>query len=405
MTTLRVYLDLPPEANTDAEWVLYDSEGGVVRSGRDRPAGWPDADALEAVVAARHGRVATLTLPPLPPARLLPAARFALEDQLAGGTDDSHLAVGTQNAAGAVRVAVVADAWMRALAAASERLGIGWSRMVLESDLAQAPPAGWCWCAAALAQPGFVRTSEGATIAVGAAPGEGPPDELRLALAGNRGQRPRAVRIDIGGATPALAAHCRTATGVDFVPGSPWRWSAASPAAFAAAIDLRLAPAGTAAKGIGGSLARALRPALWVGAATLAIHLLATTGSWVWLQWQAWQVERDLTALARAVAPDDTSGVAPATVIARRDAAARHRAGLVAPDDLLPILARAAPALAALPPGAIRSLRYANDHVVLDLQKLDPAQPARLQQELQRQGLVAVAAPTASGSRVRVGRD
>jgi hypothetical protein len=84
---------------------------------------------------------------------------------------------------------------------------------------------------------------------------------------------------------------------------------------------------------------------------------------------------------------------APATAIARRDAALRHRAGLVADDDALPVLARAAPALATLPAGAVRSLRFADGHVVFELQKLDAAQPMRMQRELQRAGLVSIAAP------------
>ncbi len=70
-----------------------------------------------------------------------------------------------------------------------------------------------------------------------------------------------------------------------------------------------------------------------------------------------------------------------------------------------PCLARAAPALASLPAGALRSLRYADGHVVVELQKQDAAQSARTQRELQRAGLVAIMAPTATGARIRIGLD
>jgi hypothetical protein len=97
--------------------------------------------------------------------------------------------------------------------------------------------------------------------------------------------------------------------------------------------------------------------------------------------------------------------MAPAAAVARRDGELRHRAGLAANNDLLPLLARAAPAMSAIPGGAIRSLHYADGHVVFELQKLDPSQTTRLQRELQHQGLVAIAVPTANGARLRIGLD
>ena len=104
-------------------------------------------------------------------------------------------------------------------------------------------------------------------------------------------------------------------------------------------------------------------------------------------------------------AQGSASETSPTTALARRERDLKHRAGLAAPDDFLPLLARAAPAFAALSTGAIRSLSYADTHLLLDLQKTDPAQASRLQQELQKLGLVAIAAPTATGARLRVGVD
>jgi len=42
---------------------------------------------------------------------------------------------------------------------------------------------------------------------------------------------------------------------------------------------------------------------------------------------------------------------------------------------------------------------------VLELQKVDAAQTSRIQHELQQAGLVAIAAPSASGARLRIGLD
>jgi len=150
---------------------------------------------------------------------------------------------------------------------------------------------------------------------------------------------------------------------------------------------------------------RLLRPAIWIAACALGIHVFASVGQWLWLEWQTTKAQSELRALAQGSAPEEAASAAPATAIMRRDATLRHRAGLVADDDALPLLARAAPALATLPAGAIRSLRFADGHVVFELQKLDPSQPARVQRELQRAGLVTIVAPTATGARLRVGLD
>ena len=405
MSTLRVYLDAPPDANKDADWALFDAADRLIRSGRSRRTDWPAADSLEAIIAAGLGRLVTLTLPPVPASRVASAVGFALEDQLAGVPEDSHIAAGPQGSDGRVQVAIVAQTWMRAFAAGSARAGIPWRRILLESDLAQPPSGGWCWCASALDRTGFVRTAEGTTLAVGPATGNAPPQELVLAVAGSRKNRPTQVRADVADGTPALLAAATEATGVPFVAGAPWRWSAATPAAFRAAINLQTSFNAGAAPTTRVDLSRLFRPALWLVGCALGIHVLATAGQWVWLQWQTTQLQRELVALAQSAAPEDAGNAAPATAIARRDAALRHRAGLVADDDVLPLLARAAPALATLPAGAVRSLRFADGHVVFELQKLDASQPMRMQRELQRAGLVTIAAPTATGVRLRVGLD
>jgi len=147
-TTLRVWVDDPPEAGREFAWVLFDAAGGQVGGGRSLPSAWPAAERREAVVAARQGRIVTLKLPPLPPGRVVAAARFALEDQLADTPDESHIAVGSERSSTGLRVAIVASNWMAAFVAASQRVGLNWDRAVLESDLALAPARGWRWCAA-----------------------------------------------------------------------------------------------------------------------------------------------------------------------------------------------------------------------------------------------------------------
>jgi general secretion pathway protein L len=404
MTTLRVYLDFPPDPARELEWALFDDANRLVRRGRAPLAGWPSAEGREAVIAAAHGRLVTVKLPPLPSPRLQSAVSFALEEQLAGAPEDSHVAPGRQSADGSLRVAIVGAAWMRAFEAASKRCLIRWRRVLLESDLARPPAGGWCWCAESLERAGFVRTDSGSSIAVGPPPAAGLPEELALALAGSA-RRPRLVRVDVAGVDHALLEHARTQTGVEFTAGPSWHWSGADPTAFDTAIDLQVGAFDTASVAPRMDVTRLFRPALWIVGAALTIHLLAGVGEWLSLQWQLRALDREMSALAQVAGGEVAAGVAPASAIARRHGELRHRAGLAASNDLLPLLARAAPAMSAIPGGAVRSLHYADGHVVFELQKLDPSQTTHLQRELQQQGLVAIAVPTANGARLRIGLD
>jgi general secretion pathway protein L len=407
-TTLRALVDASLDAGRTYEWALFDGGNRLIRAGRDRPAAWPAADRREAVIAATHGRLTTVTVPPLPPARAGAAVRFAVEEQLADAPEESHVAFAPQAADGSVRTAIVADDSMRAFLASSERCGIRWDRALLESDLAPPAPGSWRWCAGSVTNAGFVRTDRGATIAVGSAHGDMPPGELMLALSSAGEKAPRSVRVDADGASAALLANAKQETRVEFLAGKAWRWSEATPAAFASAIDLLTGSYDAAApRGQRTYFAKLLRPALWIAALAIGIQIVAGVGEWLWLRWQTSAVDRDLASIARAAVPEYAAGtdpeLTPIAALMRRERDLKHRAGLAARDDFVPLLARAAPALGQLPPGAVRGLAYADGHVTLELQKLDPEQTSRVQRELQQAGLVSIAAPTASGARLRIG--
>src|SRR5439155_26278799 len=200
-----------------------------------------------------------------------------------------------------------------AFVSASQRCGLSWDRAILESDLAPAPAGSWRWCTPAIAQSGFVRTDRGTTTAVGPAQGDAPPAELALALARGGADLPRMVRVDADGASPALLSRARALTGIEFVAGTPWRWANATPPAFAGAIDLLSGRYGAEASRPAANLSRLLRPALWIAAIAIGIHVAATVGNWLWLRWESAAIDRELTALARAAVPEFAQGSASET--------------------------------------------------------------------------------------------
>ena len=80
------------------------------------------------------------------------------------------------------------------------------------------------------------------------------------------------------------------------------------------------------------------------------------------------------------------------------------RTGSPAPDDALPLLARASAALAALPPGTVKSAVYSDGHWTFDLGRVDAgAGAARLDARMRAGGIPALVATSAAGTRIRVG--
>ena len=77
-------------------------------------------------------------------------------------------------------------------------------------------------------------------------------------------------------------------------------------------------------------------------------------------------------------------------------------ARLSAPDDALPLLARAAPALAAVPAGKWKRAVYASGAWTLEFATLDDAVRDALIRRLADAGLTALHANNAGGLRVRI---
>jgi hypothetical protein len=357
---------------------------------------------LEFVLAAAQVRVARITLPPLPASRVADAARFALEDQLAGPDGTHHIAVAAQAKDGGIRVAVASRSLLASIAEGEFAV----ARIVAEPELA-IPSVDWTWCARDPDAAGFVRRPDGSAFPVDAPSPDGAlPPELALALAQSRrgGPARSCVRVDAPFAASSLSRWQRE-TGVDFRPGHPWRWEAASPAAFADAIDLLPAPArapGTSRT----SPTRLFAPALALAAAALLFHVAATVGEWASLRYATWRAEREWIGIATAAGVPPDAATSPATAraaLARRYAALRHGQGLPAPDDALPLLARAMPALAVLPAGGVKSASYADGHWTLDLVGPDAAMVAGLDARLRAEGVPALVATSATGTRVRFG--
>jgi hypothetical protein len=340
-------------------------------------------------------RVAALALPPLPPSRVAAAAAYALEDRLATPADAAAIAVGERGRDGRVLAVVVARDFAMAL------LGVtpAFARAIAEPELA-APSRGWRWCESE--HSAFVRTEDGSAFAVSRSADPALPAELEhaLARAAHAGGAPDEVSVERV-VEPTRLAEWTRATGVPFRAAAPWRWDLASADAFAGAVDV-LSPLRRPAPGAAARSGTGLRIAAGTLAAAGVLHVAATLVTWGWSAVEIANVRRDLVPVAVQAGATGATPQTAAADIARVHAEARHRAGLAAPGDALPVLARAAPALAALPPGALKTATWNGGAWTLELAPLDDAALTALVERLADAGLAALHARTASGVRARV---
>jgi len=406
MTTLRILASALPAAKQPLSWALFDATGVLRDTGTAGGDALPAADRLEVVIGAGQARIACVTLPPLAPGRVEGAAAFAVEDQIAGPGDAQYLATSAQAADGQVRVVIVVRDMIAAWSAFSAG-GLAVARIVAEPDLV-AHDTVTHWCARdAAGRDGFIRLADGRALPVGTIGPDGSlPAEIVLALGPSqkKGHVDANVNVDAPVTDASLARWTRE-TGTNFARGKPWRWHDAGPNAFAAALEL---PQGDASTPLarGRELRQLFIPALAIATIVLALHVVLTLGEWTVQKYSTWQRGREWAVVAAAAGVAPAQAAAPssaAAAIARRYATEKHAHGQPAPDDALPLLARSAAALTALPPGTIKSAVYSDGHWTFDLGRVDADAARRLDAAMRASGIPALVATSNAGTRMRVG--
>jgi Type II secretion system (T2SS), protein L len=397
MTTLRVLVDAVPAPGRAFGYALVDAAGRVAARGRGEPSQWPRADTRVAIVDAPLVHVAALKLPPIQPARLADAVRFALDDQLAAATDSMHIAHGAQAKDGRVQAIALARDLMRAI---DERMP-GFARIVALPSLLPAR-ADWQWAYDRDGR-GFLLRPDASAFAVAAS--SGAPAEIALAVsqAQRAGRGP--ARIVAHGPDARSALPSPQIGGVRVESGPSWAWdgTGALAADVAAAPDLRQGAFTAAGQRDGAADARRRwRPALALTLAAVAFSALAGAGTWAYDGIDAWRDERAAISLARDIGQPAQDFAGAIAAISLRYAEARHVAGLAAPDDALPLLARAAPALAALPPGKWKRATYGGGAWTFEFGALDDVARDALLARLSAAGITALAANNPGGVRVRI---
>lgn len=395
MSILRVVLEaVPLPARADA-WALFDAHGHRLRSGHGVPSTWPDAARREGVLAASRVRLTSLQLPPMPADRVAAAAAFALEDMFARPASEQHLHVSARDAKGRVMATVT----QRVLVDALSR---NFARLVAEPALAPLPKANrWLWLPSAAADT-FIRQPDGAAFAV-SHPRDAMtlPTELALPLTQSGAGIARPDAVDVAFAvTDAQLSAWSAAARVPFVRGEPWHWDGDG-LHVDRVPDLALHASNDAVGGPSGAR-RTWRFAGAIAAMAIIGAVLATILQWSWLRIDHWRTQRAIVAIATdAGVTGVTEPEAAATALARRWADARHRIGRAVPGDAMPLLARAAPALGALPAGGLKSATFSPGQWTFDLGVMPAPAVTAFEQQLANRGLLSLAASNPGGTRLR----
>jgi general secretion pathway protein L len=212
---------------------------------------------------------------------------------------------------------------------------------------------------------GFAALGSAEAIALDASNEGRPPLALKLAAEERRarGEAPRQVRVLLApGATLPDLARWSESLHLPVAEGGRWQPELVD-ARRVSTADLL---AGDSAFEWGGGWLQRLRPVAIAAAAVLGIHAVLTLGDWLRLRIEAGALQSAMEKEFRAAFPDAKNVVDPALQMARNVADLRRAAGEPDAGDVLPLLARVAPAIGAAGARTL-AMRYERGQIELEL--------------------------------------
>ena len=158
--------------------------------------------------------------------------------------------------------------------------------------------------------------------------------------------------------------------------------------------------------GRGSNLRAILAPAMWILGYAVLVQVLASVGEWLRLHVEHARADAEWRALATTVDVPREAMTSPDSIrsaLARRHDDVLHAHHRFSPRDALALLARATPAMNALPPGALKRAMYQSGYWTFELEGTNATALANLESGLHAADLEAQVVPTSNGARVRFG--
>lgn len=340
LTILQVYL---PEAgfavDNDAavNYALRATTGELQRSGSAAPAELPRADQVEIIVPASLVLFTEVKLPPVRGQKLRQLLPFAVEEKILSDPDQVQVATGLRDAEGVTRVAIVDRGWLNAVCDRLRQLGFRPERGYAETCLPELEPQAWTviWDG----HEGFVRTAQGAGLALDSMGEDAAPFALRRAVEEARAKQRLPEKIILratdGAASVPDLALWTTQLGVSVVPGQDWEWA---PRFLNTSNAINLLQGDYAPSSSMRELLPQLRPILVLAGIIIGVQVLATGADWWRLNQEKKALAADMGKTFRAAFPDAKVVVDAPLQMQRNLAELRRASGRQQATDFLPLL-------------------------------------------------------------------
>lgn len=418
MSLLRVRYDIADEPPT-WQWVFVDA-GREPMGGEGPPKDLPaHAYQVQLVLPAAQVLFARARLPSAARRHSGQLLAFAVEDETLGEPDANQVSLLGRSGDEDV-LAVVDRKGLAQSVAALSAVGIEVHEVYCETLLL--PWAAGEWSLAWNGRDGFLRTGELEGVAVDCGDAASPPLSLLLMLEEAGREKPASIALYrvSGGISSGPDAHIdpdnivrgegitREAAEPDdiAVPNiEAWQRALGIPVRIAGTWDWRSTSGQSSFNFLqapkGGQLLRGLlprlRPAAWIAAAALVIHLTALITDWAVLASEERALRQQMETRFRQLFPA-AAMVDPALQMRRKLAEIRHAAGVPDTADFLPMLETAATLVQQEAPGKLRAISYENGKMTLEL-AVEEARAQPIAAGLQKAGLVVDAGPaSAEGS-------
>lgn len=404
MTILQVYL---PEAGFGVDnevavkYALRAPTGELQRSGSAAPSELPRADQVEIIVPASLVLFTEVRLPPVRGQRLRQLLPFAVEEKILSDPNQVQVATGLRDAQGMTRVAILDRAWLDSVCDRLRQLGLRPERGFAETCLPELEPQAWTliWDG----HEGFVRTDQGAGLALDNMGDDAAPFALRRAVEEARDKQRLPEKIilratDAAASVPDLALWT-TQLGVSVVPGQDWHWA---PRFLNTANAINLLQGDYAPSSSLRELLPQLRPILLLAGLIIGVQVLATGADWWRLNREKKNLTVEMDKTFKSAFPDAKVVVDAPLQMQRNLADLRRASGQSQSNDFVPLLAKVMPLIN--PAIGIEAMSYDQGALKVDALFRDESSVSELRDQLKSVAGASIEAsnPKEGGMAVRI---
>jgi general secretion pathway protein L len=376
---LRIYLTAHwQDAASACAWALLDDNDNVRESGNGTLASLPQHDDAMVIVAADRVLATTAALPKIKRSKLETALPFALEDALIDDVSEAHVTTGAKLADGHTVLYALNKSWLTRFLAAASAAKLRVRRIVPEFCLLPARASEWslAWDGTQ----GFLATTAGMGGALDCGSDTQAPVGLQLRL---QQGAPAALRLF------ALGSEVQA-------PG----WGIKVPVIFEKqSFDWRKAAIpGDAPNLLWGKFAPPprisefwpwLRPALMAALLLVGVEVTVTNLEWGVLANEKRQLKHSMTETFQETFGADATIVDAPLQMRRNVARLRHAAGVSDDADFAPLLEKFSVASVGIPGITLRTLRYDDGKLDIEMALASAASLDTLQQHIAETGLQA----------------